>query len=264
MIIDTHCHLNFDRFDEDRDAILARAQDNAVRVIVIPAIDEITSKEAISLAETHAGVFACVGYHPNYVIQFTNETRAEIRSLSAHSKVVAIGEIGLDYYWDSVPRDQQKRAFEAQLELATEVNLPVVIHCREAFPDTLEILADWTKRTNYPDRPGVLHSFAGSLEDAKRALDIGFYLGITGPVTFPKADGLRTVARTIPLDRLLIETDAPFLTPQQRRGKRNEPAYVKWIGERIAIERAIEPDALFAATTENARHLFQLGDLSAL
>ncbi len=258
MIVDTHCHLYFDRFDADRDAVIARAAENDVQVMVIPAVNVETSKAAISLAETHTGVYACVGVHPNYVIQFTNEMRAEFHSLSAHSKVVAIGEIGLDYYWDTVPRDQQKLAFEAQLSLASDVDLPVIIHCREAFPDTIEILVDWVKNSNYPENPGVLHSFAGSLEDAKRLLDIGFFLGITGPVTFPKADGLRTVARTIPLDRLLIETDAPFLTPQQRRGKRNEPAYVKWVGERIAIERAIEAEDLFAATTRNAHQLFRL------
>jgi TatD DNase family protein len=192
--------------------------------------------------------------HPNSSAAWQPDWLDGIRAFAAHERVVAIGEIGLDYYWDSSPPSIQQHAFAAQLALAAELNLPVIVHNREASADVLRLLAD--SALNGRARPGVLHSFSASWEIAQAALDMGFYLGFTGPVTFKKADELRAIAAAAPLDRLLIETDAPFLAPHPYRGKRNEPAYVALVAERIAAVRGLSVAELSDITSANAIRLF--------
>ncbi len=260
MLIDTHCHLNFDSYDGDREAVLQRAADVGVTRIIIPSVDLVTGQEGLDLAERYPGVYAAAGVHPNSTAEFTEADLALISAQAAHPKVVAIGEIGLDYHWDESPKATQHRAFEAQLALAAQLELPVIIHNREASDDVLPILEAWaaTLPPALKERPGVLHSFSASASMADRALAINFYLGFTGPVTFKNADELRRVALTTPLDRMLVETDAPFLTPVPHRGKRNEPAYIPLIADRIAALKGLSLDEFAAATTANAVRLFKL------
>jgi TatD DNase family protein len=205
-------------------------------------------------------VYAAVGVHPNDAADFAPEHVAQIETQAAHPKVVAIGEIGLDYHWDLSPKGQQFAAFEAQLALAARLGLPVIIHNREASADVLAILAAWVG--GLPEglrgRPGVLHSFSATRADAEKALALGFYLGFTGPVTFKNANDLRLVAAAVPADRLLVETDGPFLTPHPHRGARNEPAYVGYVNARLAELHSMTPSDMAAATTRNAERLFGL------
>ena len=259
MLIDTHCHLDFDAYDGIRDQIVQEAIDAGVTRIINPGVDVERCKGVLALADQYAGVFAAVGIHPTSTADFSDAMLADIRAMAAHSKVVAIGEIGLDYYWDKSPKETQWRALEAQLALAAELELPVIIHNRESSEDVMAILRNWvaTLPDSLKDRPGVLHSFSAPGEIADQGLELGFYLGFTGPVTFKKADDLRKIAARIPEDRILIETDGPFLTPHPYRGKRpNKPAYVRHIAERIAALRTISDDAFAALSTANAERLF--------
>ena len=255
-LVDTHCHLDFDRFEEDRDQVVARAEAAGVTRIVVPALDLENARAVLALAERYPTVHAAVGIHPNSAVGWEDGWLDDLRRLAAHEKVVAIGEIGLDYYWDKTPPAVQHRAFRRQLELAAELELPVIVHNREADEDVIRLLADSPLAGR--QRPGVLHSFSAPWETAAAGLDLGFYLGFTGPVTFKNADGLRAVAALAPLERLLVETDAPFLTPHPHRGRRNEPAYVVHVAERLAQVRDTSPATLAAATTANATHLFCL------
>ncbi|GAB4509463.1 MAG: TatD family hydrolase [Anaerolineae bacterium] len=261
-LIDTHCHLNFDSYDADRTAVMARAAEAGVNQIIIPATDLNTSREALDLAHTHTGIYAAVGIHPNSTADFTPAMIDAIRTLAAEAKVVAIGEIGLDYYWDNSPPDTQKRAFQAQLDLAAELQLPVIIHNRDASEDVMAMLESWVR--DIPEalraRPGVLHSFSAPPDIAERALAAGFYLGFTGPITFKKADELRHIAARVPLERLLVETDGPFLTPHPYRGQRNEPAYVFHVADRLAALHQMTTEKMGEITTANAQHLFNLSE----
>lgn len=259
-LIDTHCHLNFQQFDADRDAVVERADRAGVSRILIPAVDAHSASQAVALAADYAGVFASVGIHPNDTASLTDSDLDRIRELASAPKVVAIGEIGLDYHWDKSPKEAQWRAFEAQLALARDLGMPVIIHNREASEDVITILEAWARDLppTLKDRPGVLHSFSAPQSIAERALACGFYLGFTGPITYKNADDLRQIAALIPLDRLLIETDAPYLTPTPHRGQRNEPAYVRLVAERIAALRRLPLDEIARATTANAERLFQL------
>lgn len=260
MLIDTHCHINFGQFDEDRDAVIQRATERGVTVIINPAVDLASSQAGVDLANQYAGIYAAVGVHPTSTADFAESDIHTLRSLAAAPKVIAIGEIGLDYYWDKSPKDVQRRAFEAQLTLAQSLELPVIIHNRDAHDDVITILEAWV--TDLPDslkeRPGVLHSFSAPPEIAARALAAGFYLGFTGPLTFKKAEDLRQIARNIPLERILVETDAPYLTPEPYRGKRNEPAYVYYVADRLAALHAMTTEQMADITTQNARRLFGL------
>jgi TatD DNase family protein len=266
MLVDTHCHLNFERYDEDRDAVVARAAEQGVTRIIIPAIDLPTCTEAHALAERYAGVYVAAGIHPNSTADFDLENSdamlAEIEAYTRRDKVVAIGEIGLDYHWDRSPKAIQHGAFRAQLALAARLELPVIIHNREASDDVMAILEEWAADLpeSRRDRAGVLHSFSAPLEIAQRALKAGFYLGFTGPITFKKADDLRAIAAAVPLDRILVETDGPFLTPEPFRGKRNEPAYIPYMVSRLAELHGISSQEMGAITTDNAVRLFRLPD----
>jgi len=254
MLIDTHCHLDFDRFDEDRDAVLQRATAASVERIIVPALDLENCAQVLALADHYAEVYAAVGVHPNSTVMWESTWLDSVRLFAAHPKVVAVGEIGLDYYWDDSPKEVQHEALAAQLELAAELELPVIIHNRDASEDVLRLLAESPLAGR--ERPGVLHSFSTESAVAEAALKMGFYIGITGPVTFKKADDLRAVVAKLPLDRILVETDAPFLAPQQRRGKRNEPAYVAYVAEQIAALHGLSSEELARITTRNARRLF--------
>ncbi len=254
MLVDTHCHLDFERFDADRDQVLIRAAESGVMRIIVPAVSLDNCRSVLKLAEVNSAVYAAVGIHPNSSAMWQDSWVETIRDLAQHPKVVAIGEIGLDYHWDDSPKEIQHQALNAQITLAAELDLPVIIHNREASNDLVSLLAD--SPLNGRSRPGVLHSFSADWETAQAALDMGFYLGFTGPVTFNNADDLRRIAARVPLNRLLVETDAPFLAPQNFRGKRNEPAYVKFIAERIAALHDLDTATFAQQTTANAARLF--------
>jgi TatD DNase family protein len=259
-VIDTHCHLNFDGYDADRDAVIARAAEAGVTRMINPGVEAESSRAAVALAAQYSGIYAAVGIHPNDTAQFAPGDLTEIEALAKTAKVVAIGEIGLDYHWDDSPKAMQFAAFEAQLALAARLELPVIIHNREASEDVIAILEAWAR--DLPpalrQRPGVLHSFSAPQMIAERALAAGFYLGFTGPITYKNADDLRRVAASVPTDRLLVETDGPYLTPTPYRGKRNEPAYIPIMVERLASLHRVTPAEMAAATTANAERLFRL------
>ncbi len=270
MLTDTHCHLDLDKFDNDRDAVVQRASDAGLTRILIPALTLDSSRVAVKLADSHPILFTAIGVHPNDALTWNDETRDGLKKLAATSKkIVAIGEIGLDYYWNDAPRDVQQKVLKEQLALAEELNLPVIIHLREkgdaehgvCASDLMKILEDWAIRSKSgKEAKGVLHSFSGSLETAQCAVDLGFYIGVTGPVTYKNADKKRQVIASLPLDRLLIETDAPFLAPIPHRGKRNEPAFVSHIADKIAEVHSRTPQEVAMNTTSNATRLFSWGE----
>jgi len=259
-LVDTHCHLNFSRYDRDREEVLQRARAAGVKRVIVPAIDLESCRQALEMASSSKGIFAAVGIHPNSSGDFEDSALDALRAFAGDSKAVAVGEIGLDYYWEKSPKAQQWRAFEAQLDLAAELELPAIIHNRDGCADLLRILEDWAPAApaSLRGRLGVLHSFSASFAIAERALALGFFLGFTGPITFKKADELRAVARRVPVERLLVETDGPFLAPQQRRGKRNEPAYVRFVNSRLAELHGLPAEEMARQTTLNAERLFAL------
>ncbi len=256
QLIDTHCHLDARALADDRAAVVARAAEAGVERIVVPMIDLSNARAVLDLADRFDGVYAAVGIHPNSAAGWRDEWLDEVRHLAAHAKVVAIGEIGLDYYWDKTPPDVQHRAFAQQLALAAELGLPVIVHNREASADLIRLLAGSSLAGRA--EPGVLHSFSAEWDVAEQALALGFYLGFTGPLTYKKADELRDIAARAPLDRILIETDAPYLAPHPHRGKRNEPAYVRLVAEQLAEVRGLSTAEVARATTANAERLFRL------
>lgn len=253
-LIDTHCHLDFDRFDGDRDEVVARAARSGVARIIVPALDLQNCQSVLAIAGTYPSVFAAVGIHPNSSDGWTDDWLDALRRLALKPKVVAIGEIGLDYYRERAPRTIQRRALRSQLLLANELDLPVILHNRESSEDLLALLAESPLAGRAG--AGVLHSFSAGLDTARAAVDLGFYLGFTGPVTYKNADQLRDVVAWVPADRILVETDAPFLSPQRYRGSRNEPAYVSEVAQRIAQVRGLELEAIARQTSENAIRLF--------
>ncbi len=257
-MIDTHCHINFDSYDSDRVEVLTRAINADVTRIIIPAIDVETSRLITGMVLENEMLYGAVGIHPNNSADFDVSMIETLEQLSGAARIVAIGEIGLDYYRDSAPKSAQFAALEAQLALAAQVGLPVIIHNREASDDLIGILETWA-RSLPPElaaRPGVMHSFSAPPEIAERALAAGFYLGFTGPITYKNADELRRIAALVPLDRLLVETDGPFLPPTPHRGQRNEPSYIPLIVDRLAALRGISFDEVAQVTTENAGRLF--------
>ncbi len=259
---DTHCHLDFERFDADRSEVIRRAWDAGLVRILNPGIDLETSAAAIRLSAEYPGeIYAAVGVHPNYGQEWTEDTLPTLLEQTHEAGVVAVGEIGLDYYREYTPHDIQRKIFRKQLNLAAEVNLPVIIHNREASTDLMQILEEWTaelQNMGHPlaERPGVLHSYSDDLETARKGVAMNFYLGIGGPVTFKNAQDRKTVVQGIPLERILLETDAPYLTPHPHRGKRNEPSYIPLIAAEIARLQEISLEEVAEATTANAEHLF--------
>ena len=271
---DTHCHLDFHKFDEDRSAVIERAEKAGLVRILIPGLSVISSLSAIKLAESHPMLYAAIGVQPNESLTWDNASTSTLRELSVNSKVVAIGEIGLDYYWDSAPHEHQQRVFHEQLDLAAELELPVVIHLREkgdaaggpCAEDAMSILENWVAglgadKVALKKNPGVLHSFSGSLETAQRAINLNFCIGITGPVTFKNAQYKQEMVAQLPLESLLIETDAPYLAPHPHRGKRNEPAFVYEIADKIAGLQSRNLEEVAAVTTNNAARLFSWGEV---
>jgi TatD DNase family protein len=279
VLTDTHCHLDLDKFDSDREDVLERAARAGVERILIPGLTIASSRIVLKLAESHLALYAAVGVHPTEAGTWETGTSNELRGLVSGTtgasgsfgspKVVALGEIGLDYYWDSAPHDLQREVLRRQLDLAAEAGLPVVLHMREAGDaphgncarDLLKILEEWctgltSTKSALASRPGTLHSFSGNLETARSALELGFYIGVTGPVTFKNALRRQEIVAALPLDRILIETDAPFLAPHPHRGKRNEPAYVRLIADKIALIHSCSLERIAAVTSENARRLF--------
>lgn len=275
MLTDTHCHLDFHKFDEDREAVVQHALETGVGRILVPSLELESCKAVIALANTHPAIFAAAGFHPTDLDKWNADSLENLRILAQSAdKVIAIGEIGLDYYWVKEPeeRAKQRQVLKDQLELAHEANLPVVIHMREendawsgqASTDLLEILIEWHKALqiqNHPlaKKPGVLHSYNGNLETAQQAITHNFYIGVTGPVTYKNAEEKRQIIRQLPLDRLLIETDAPFLTPVPHRGKRNEPAFVAHIADKIAEIHMTTREQVAQITSDNANRLFGWG-----
>ena len=255
-LIDTHCHLDWNAFDVDRAEVIDRALEAGVRRMITIGVDAPSSRRAIEIADQYDAVYAAVGVHPNDCADFDAALLQEIRSLAQHPKVVAIGEIGLDYYWHKVDHDTQARAFRAQLELAAELGKPVIIHSREAALAVVTLLADFSQQARIT---GTLHSYFDDAAICERVFALGFYVGITGPITFKKAERERELVQRLPLDRVLLETDAPFLTPVPQRGKRNEPAYVRHVAEMIAQVRDTAVDAVAQQTSRNAETLFSLG-----
>ena len=257
-LVDTHCHLDFERFDADREAVVERARQAGVTRVVAPGVDLASSRRALELAAQFEGVYAALGVHPNTNVALGEAELDELRALCRHPKVVAIGEIGLDYYRDHTPHAQQRANFAAQLRLASALGLPVIIHNREASADVLRALSEWRAGAddNLAGRAGVLHSFSAGWAEAQAALDEGFYLGFSGPLTYKQADVLRAVAAQAPAERILIETDAPFLTPHPLRGQRNEPAFVRHVADKLAEVRGLSIEALAELTTANAARLF--------
>src|SRR5687767_10139090 len=238
QLTDTHCHLDLEKFDADRQAVIERALAIGVTRILIPGITLKSSHTIVHLAGSHPNLFAAVGVHPDEALTWDPQTIPALRELAADLKVVAIGEIGLDYYWDTAPHDYQQMVLKAQLDLAAELQLPVLIHLREkedapdgdCARDLLRILEEWAGRLRQEksplaERPGVLHSFSGSAQTAQKAIDLNFYIGVTGPLTFKKAQTRQEIITSLPMERLLMETDAPFLAPLPKRGERNEPAF---------------------------------------
>ena len=259
-LIDTHAHLR-GGVAADRQAVVNRARAAGVGTIIVPAVDGETAARAVELAEKHDGLYATAGYHPHEASHLTDAALARVEALLDEPKVVAVGEIGLDFYRLHSPREAQIEALARQLALAERHAVPVVIHCRDAWDDLSPVLEPWARRAAaaFAGRPlGVLHYFAGGVAEARRYHEIGFLISIHTSVTHPKAQALREVARDLPLEALVIETDSPYGAPQTQRGRRNEPAFVVEAAKQIAAERGIALEKVAQATTANARRLFPI------
>jgi TatD DNase family protein len=246
-----------EQFTNDVNDVILKALEQGITKIVVPGVDIESSQKAIDLAEKFPCVYAAVGVHPNEGLKWTDDTRKQLQALIAHPKVVAVGEIGLDYYWDDCPRETQKNVLESQLRIAEESRLPVIIHSRNALADVIEIIQQWKRPWETPQRlSGVMHAFEGDLVSAKTAIELGFLIGIGGPVTYKNATAKHELAEKLDLNVIVLETDAPYLTPIPFRGKRNLPEYVNLIAEKIAQIRNIQLKLISQATTNNANKLF--------
>ncbi|PIE77567.1 MAG: hydrolase TatD [Candidatus Delongbacteria bacterium] len=252
MLIDTHTHLYFDKYDNDRDFVIKNLKDNGVEKAIVVGTDIESCKKSIDLAEKYEYIYAAVGFHPTDLNGITSDDIGELKSYLNHSKVVAIGEIGMDFYWDNVAKDKQKKFFVKQLELALNEDFPIIIHNREADNAIMEVLREVNSKYK-----GVFHCYAGNLEMAEELIEMGFYLSFTGNITYKKSDRAEII-KEIPLNKILLETDSPFLTPVPYRGKRNEPKYVEYVARKIAEIKKISYDNVVEQTTESAIKLFGL------
>jgi TatD DNase family protein len=259
-LTDTHCHLILPEFSDDLDQTLERAQASGIGTLIVPGIDLPTSRMAVSLAESHPGLFAAVGIHPHQSESWSQSAGAELRDLARSPVVKAIGEIGLDHYRDLAPRPAQRTALQAQLEIAGDLMLPVIVHNRAAIEELLAVLIEWCGGLDprLRSRAGVLHAFSGELEHARTAIGSGFFIGVAGPLTYPNARPLRELVQQVPRERLLLETDSPYLPPQSHRGQRNEPAHLSEIAAALAKLHASELTEVARLTSQNAARLFQL------
>ncbi len=258
MLIDTHAHLDMREFNDDRDGVINRAREAGVEYIITVGTTVESSRDAVLLAEKYDFIYAAVGIHPHEVKDILHPAYEVLRHFAKHKKVVAYGEVGLDYHYEHSPRSDQKRKFRDMLREARELDLPVIIHDRDAHEDTLHILSEeWE-----PDLGGVMHCFSGDLAMAQKVIEMGLSISVAGPVTFPKAGSLREVVRQIPIEHILIETDAPYLAPQPVRGKRNEPAYVRHTAEAVAQIKGLSFEDVARITSFNAMQLFGIGDIS--
>jgi TatD DNase family protein len=256
ILVDTHAHLDANQFAGDLEEVISRARAADVRAVITVGTDLDSSRAAVALAEEHPGIFAAVGIHPHEAARAGSKALVELAHLSVHPNVVAIGETGLDFYRNLSPPDRQREVFVAQLKLARKVDKPVIIHDRDAHPQVLAILKD----TGVGWR-GVLHCYSGDYPMALEAMDMGFYISIAGPVTFQNARRLQALVCELPLDRVLVETDCPYLAPHPHRGRRNEPAYVCLVADKIAELRGLSRSKVADITTDNASRLFGLPDL---
>lgn len=252
MLFDTHAHLNDEQFNEDLIEVIDRAKLAGVSEMMVVGFDRPTIIRAMELTNQYDFIYACIGWHPVDAIDMTDDDLIWIEELSSHPKVIALGEMGLDYHWDKSPKEIQKKVLRKQIRLAKKVKLPIVIHNREATNDILQIL----KEENAAEVGGIMHCFSGSVEVAKECLDLNFYISLGGPVTFKNAKKPKEVADAVPLDKLLIETDCPYLAPHPYRGKRNEPGYVKLVAEQIAEIKGVTFEEVAEATMKNAKKLF--------
>ena len=254
ILFDTHAHLHFEEFDADRPAVLERARKAGVRRFLTIGTDVETSRSAVALAEAESDCFAAVGLHPHEAAKGTDATWETLRRLAASPRVLALGEMGLDFFRNLSSHDEQARAFRHQIGLARELRKPILVHCREAHREVLTILKDEGARA----LGGVMHCFSGDAEFAKECLDLGFFISIAGPVTYPNAKKLPEVVRTVPRDRLVLETDCPYLPPQPYRGKRNEPAYLEHAARRVAELLELTLEEIAEITTVNACRLLRI------
>ena len=251
LIFDTHAHYDDAQFDADREALLSAMPENGVGLILDPGCDPESSRAAIALAEQYPHIYAAVGYHPENCAPYTDADLDILRRLAQHPKVVAIGEIGLDYYWEqNPPKEFQQAVFRAQLALARELDLPVIVHDRDAHADCLAIVKE------FPEVRGVFHCYSGSVEMARELWKLGWYLGLDGPVTYKNARRTVEVAAEVPLERLLLETDSPYMAPVPKRGTRNDSRNIAHIAEKIAEIRNMTADAIIRVSAENGRRLF--------
>jgi len=253
-LVDTHAHLDFPRFDKDRKEVIKRAIDGGVKIIVNIGSSMTSSRNSVELSRRYNEIYSVVGIHPHNADSFNLNVSKKLKSLSENKKVVAIGEIGLDFHYDNSPREKQKQAFRAQLRLAKSLDLPVVIHTRDADEETLEIL----KEENADKIGGIMHCFASDKKMAREILDLGFYIAFGGLITFKNLNNLREVVKEVPINKILVETDAPYLTPDPYRGKRNEPLYVKYVVEKIAEIKNLSKEEVDKKTTQNAKKVYNI------
>lgn len=251
FLVDTHSHIDMADFETDLDLIINNAVDAGVEKIVIPSVDVNSFEKVIAISNKYDGVYCALGIHPSEAHKGKDEDFEEIMELAKFEKVVAVGECGLDYYWDKTFIEEQKKVFVRQVEIANLLKKPIIVHDREAHKDCFDILCQ-----NVKDIPVIMHCFSGSLEFANECIKKGFYIALGGVVTFKNAKKAHEIAKNIPLESLLLETDAPYLTPEPFRGKRNEPAYIKLVAERIAELRGCSLEDIAQATTKNARNVF--------
>lgn len=254
MLIDSHAHLDDKRFNRDRDMIIKNLNSNGIESVVNIGADLKTSKASVELADKYENIYAVVGVHPHSATEINKAALERLRELAKNEKVLAIGEIGLDFHYDRSPRDVQRSAFRAQIDLAKELNLPIVIHSREADGETFDII----KESMDGNLKVLLHCYSGSAELAQEYIKLGCYISLAGPVTFNNARVPKEVAKVVALDRLLVETDSPYLTPTPYRGKRNEPMFVKYVAKEIAELKGIDIEELSKATLENTKRFYNM------
>lgn len=253
MLIDSHAHLDDEKFDLDREYLIENLKKNGIELVVNVGADMESSRKSVNLANLYDNIYAVVGFHPHAAKEMTDESLKEIENLSKDKKVLAIGEIGLDYHYDNSPRDIQRRCFKRQIRLAKRLDMPIVVHTREADRDTLEILKEESQGLR-----GIIHCFSSDRAQLEEYLKLGFFIALGGPLTFKKTDELKEVAKVVPIEKLLVETDAPYLAPHPYRGKRNEPMFVKQTANLIAELKGMTIEDLTLQTNKNTKKIFNI------